>query len=235
MGLFNKKSGKENQPPYTDFEPGDVFYSDTDEHYHLSKVLAVDKKVGTLHVMMYQPMDQLPDSDSISSLQPFVSHAPIDINGFKNPQLLAKTSVEYQDLEGYFEYIKQTQNFDEVVKYAGQYYKEAYRLTDEKLFEAAIEQYSRAIDLLPTFYEALDNRAFVKMDLGRWEEAIADFELSLKIEPDTVLALFSIGECYFRLQNFPQAKVFFEQALEINPEDVHSRAFLIKTLQRIEE
>jgi tetratricopeptide (TPR) repeat protein len=138
-------------------------------------------------------------------------------------------------MEGYFEYIKQTQNFDEVVKYANQFYQEAYRLTNEKQYEAAIEQYTRAIDLMPVFYEAIDNRAFVKMDLGRWDEAIADFELSLTVEPDSVLAVFSIGECHYKMKDYATSKGFFERALAIDPAHVHSRAFLIKAKQLLGE
>lgn len=48
------------------------------------------------------------------------------------------------------------------------------RLTDEKKLFEAIDSYSKAIDLFPPFFEAIDNRAFCKMDLGMWAEAIED-------------------------------------------------------------
>jgi tetratricopeptide (TPR) repeat protein len=85
-----------------------------------------------------------------------------------------------------------------------------------------------AIYLFPQFFEAIDNRAFSKMDLGLWSDAIKDFKLSLEQNPNTILAEFSIGECYFKMGDFQNAKRQFEIANNIDPNDQTSRQFLDK-------
>jgi tetratricopeptide (TPR) repeat protein len=85
-----------------------------------------------------------------------------------------------------------------------------------------------AINLYPTLYEAIDNRAFCKMDLGRWREAIEDFNLSLTIHPYSALAEFSIGECYLKLDDHTAAKEYFNRALALEPDHELSKEFLQK-------
>ena len=55
------------------------------------------------------------------------------------------------------------------------------------------------------------------MDLGLWTEAIKDFEISLSINPNSLLAEFSIGECYYKMSDFQKAKKHFQKAHEIDP------------------
>lgn len=80
------------------------------------------------------------------------------------------------DLVGYHEYLRQTQLPEQYASVANAYYLAGLRLTDEKKYEEAMDSYSKAISLLPTFFEAIDNRAFCHMDLGQWQQAIPGFE-----------------------------------------------------------
>ena len=112
---------------------------------------------------------------------------------------------------------------------ANELYTKALTLTDEKKYEEAIEYYSKAFEMFPLFYEAMDNRAFVKMDLGRWQDAIDDFQISLSVNPESVLAEFSIGECYLKMKDYLSAKEQFEKALLIDPNDKRSQELLTKT------
>ncbi|MNY05221.1 Tetratricopeptide repeat protein [compost metagenome] len=61
-----------------------------------------------------------------------------------------------------------------------------------------------------------------------WHEAIADFQLSLVQNPVSLLAEFSIGECYFKLGDFNQAKQQFEKAHAIDPDHPAPNQFLEK-------
>lgn len=227
MSFFKNIFSKENDPQEI-FSEGDIFYTVNNKKYYLYKLLKVDAVFGTYHVLTYKPLDQLPGKEQLEKLEIFAYHAPIAITGFEKPKLFAQTELTDDDFIGYHEYLKQTQNFDELIPIANKYYQEAYALTDLKQHEAAIEKYSRAIDLFPQFYEAIDNRAFCKMDLARWNEAIEDFRLSLTVNSQSVLAEFSIGECYLKMKKYKEAITQFEKALAIDPNDKLSKEFLKK-------
>ena len=221
-------------PNKTTFETGDVFYTEKEGKFSLFKLIKHDAEFETYHIKVYHPVDVLPQKEDLGKLDVMAYHAPINQNGFENPQLLCSTPLEDDDLEGYLEYIKQTGNIDEVIQYASKYYKEAYQLGSQKEHEQAIARYTKAIDLIPNFFEAIDNRAFAKMDLGRWADAVEDFTLSLSVNPDSLLAIFSIGECYFKSAEYAKAKDYFEQAVALNPSHEVSQQFLAKTIAQLE-
>jgi tetratricopeptide (TPR) repeat protein len=211
-----------------EFTEGDIFYTILESKYHLHKVLKADKDFNTYHVLGYSPMNALPDPEKSDELSVFIYHFPVDKNGFENPILFKRSTVRDEELAGYHEYLRQTQSIDSIIQEATRYFHEGYALTDQQKHEEAIEKYSLAINLFPTLYEAIDNRAFCKMDLGRWHEAIEDFKLSLTIHPYSALAEFSIGECYFKLGDIVKAVESFKKALLIDPDHELSKEFLQK-------
>jgi hypothetical protein len=78
--------------------------------------------------------------------------------------------VSADGLVGYHEFLRQRRTLNLLSGPRTSIISErtAYQLTDMKKHELAMEEYSKAIDLVPQFLEAIDNRAFCKMDLGRW-------------------------------------------------------------------
>jgi tetratricopeptide (TPR) repeat protein len=222
-------------PNKTTFEAGAIFYTEKEGQFSFFKLIKHDEEFKTYHVKVYSPVDTLPKKEDLDKLEIMAYHAPIDKDGFENPQLFSASTIEDNDLIGYLEYIKQTGNIDEVVQYASKYYEEAYQLNTQKEQAQAILKYSKAIELIPNFFEAIDNRAFCKMDLGLWAAAIEDFNLSLKINPDSFLAIFSIGECYFKTAEYEKAKNYFEQAAVIDPNHELPKQFLAKTIEQMAE
>jgi tetratricopeptide (TPR) repeat protein len=207
-------------------QEGDIFYVERDGQYSLFKLLKYDTILETLHLTAFEPLTARPTIEQRSIFNRAIYHFPIATTGFDQPLFLMNEAVVEEDLVGYFEYIKQTQHGEELVKYAKQYYSEGYSYTTAKKYELAIEAYTKAIDFIPAFYEAIDNRAFCYMDLGNWEEAIAGFKQSLEVKPDTLLAVFSIGECLMKMEDYEQSKKYFERAIQINPSFAKSREFL---------
>lgn len=232
MNFFRKYSKNKSPqlPAYSNFEEGDIFYTKTKGVYSFFKVLGVDIDYGALHVLVYKDMKKLPAQNEESKLNIFIYHAPIAIDGFDNPQLYSKTSLKPSDLLGYQAYLEGTNSLDEIASIAVKYYQLAYGLSTRGEHRAAIEKYDLSIYMMPGFFEAIDNRAFCKMDLGLFNDAIDDFQLSLSVNPDSLLAVFSIGECYLKLNDFQKAKDYFEKALVIDPTHEKSKEFLNLTL-----
>ena len=224
MGILSKLFTKA-QPT---FEEGDIFYCPYKGKYLIYKLLRHEVHIGTYHVLCYELFDRLPLEKDIPTFQVSCYTTPIASNGFTKPKLLAKSKVSDDDLYGYREYILETNHDAEIIRLAKAYYKEGHALTTIRLNDQAIAKYDLAIELIPTFFEAIDNRAFCLMNLARWKEAIAGFEASLRVNPQTTLAEFSIGECYLKM-NMPQLAILqFEKALAIDPQHQLSMDFLVK-------
>lgn len=231
MGFFSKLFNKQQEPP-AGFLQGDIFYTRVNGQFHIYKVLKVDDEHQTYHLLVYQPVDKLPKTEDIKDMKVSVYHVPIDKSGFEGETvLLTNVEILHTDLVGYYEYLRQTGNNNELAKIANGHYKGAMRLTDLGQRKEAIEEYSRAIEIIPSFFEAIDNRAFCKMDLALYNDAIDDFNLSLKVNPNSYLAVFSIGECMLRLKEFDKAKEQFEKAIAINPQQQIGRDFLQKAIE----
>ena len=222
--IFGSNEKDIKQP--TEFSEGDVFYTILDGEIHLEKLLKFDREFDTYHILSYRPVKTLPAKNGLQNLQIFAHHAPINKNGFENPKLFAHTTVSAADLSGYHEYLRQTADNKEIVSIAHDYFLEGNRLADEKKFEESIDEFSKAVDLFPQFYEAIENRAFSKMDLRRLDEAIEDFNLSLEVFPESLSAIFSVGECYLKMGKIGEAEKYFRRALEIDPDHQVSDNFL---------
>lgn len=158
------------------------------------------------------PITYMPTLGQISSLSVLASHAPSATHELEQSGIvIGNLPVITDDLTGYFEYLKQT-NWPRYVQEKGpvlrkeldaarKHYSEGCRLADADQHERAIVAYTKAIDLFPLLYEALDNRGFSRMDLHLLQEAILDFEASLEVNPDNAATFFhrgvlsSIGKC----------------------------------------
>jgi tetratricopeptide (TPR) repeat protein len=229
MGMFDKLFGRKDEPAQGGpFVEGDIFYVQHEGDYQVFKLLRHDTQLGAYHVLCYEPIAELPAKDELPQLSVAVYHSPIAVDGFVQPRLLTHADLTDDDLLGYREYIVQTNQVDERVRLAKAHYRAGYDLTTHKQHLAAIAQYDLAIALIPAFFEAIDNRAFCLMDLGRWQDAVAGFTHSLSVNPGSLLCEFSIGECYLRLRDREHAIAQFRKALAIDPQDRLSKEFLAK-------
>jgi Tfp pilus assembly protein PilF len=70
---------------------------------------------------------------------------------------------------------------------------------------------------------------------GRTEEAIADFNQALGAVPGYSLAYKALGILYFPRGNYAQAKVYFQRAVELDPQEVESRFYLGTTYLKLGE
>ena len=215
--LKNLFSSKDKAIQPTQYSVGDIFYTSVNGKYYLNKMLVIETDFDCYHVLSFGPIYHRPKIKDIENLKVIVYHAPFDRKVFRDGTILTNRNVTSDDLIGYHEYLRQTYNPEEYLNLADKYYQTALKLTDENKHSEAIDAYSKAIDLVPSFFEAIDNRAFCKMNKDMWTEAIKDFENSLIVNPDSFLVEFSIGECYIKLQDYEKAKIQFEKAHQIDP------------------
>ncbi|SFK57841.1 tetratricopeptide repeat protein [Methylophaga sulfidovorans] len=206
---------------------GDVIYGQVEEgQWSVIKLLDIDTNDdgGTFHCLFYELLDHQPTLDDRPSFKVMAWHAPINCEEIRKKwTVLCSEDVQPDELEGFHEYLKHTdfprylsitgQNAEDVVKQANAYYQQGLTLTDQGKTDEAIQCYTKAIAIFPLFYEAVDNRAYVYMDKGDDENALAGFQQSLQINPHGMHALFSYGECLLKLKRYEEAEHVFQTFL----------------------
>lgn len=213
--------------------PGDVIAQrGKNGAWHVLKILQVDSDPGsspTAHCLSYNDAQAMPTVESVSKLSVRIWHAPIAAQSFSRGwERITNKAATKDELVGFVEYLKLTdfpryvaftgQDSKAIVRRANEHYQRAYQLGEKGQRIEAIAEYTKAIDLFPLFYEAIDNRAFTYMELAKYKEALADFEHSLTVNPGGVAAFFSKGECLLRLGQAAKAAVIFKEGITRFPE-----------------
>jgi len=91
----------------------------------------------------------------------------------------------------------------------------AYRNLKE--YQRAIEDYSRAIELDPTYVYAYNSRGLAYADLEEYQRAIEDYSRAIELDPTSVSAYNSRGDAYADLEEYQRAIEDYNRAIELNP------------------
>lgn len=228
--------GRRASPPPEEHKltvgPGDIIVQKDENGWTAIKILAVDPwpdGTAAAHCLTYKSVLAKPTIHSLGRAEVLVWHAPIDAGSFSRGwERLGNHAPSKEELDGFVEYLKLTdfpryvaftsQDSKEIVRKANEHYQRAYALGNQDKRLEAIAEYSKAVELFPLFYEAIDNRAFTFMELGKIREALSDFEQSLRVNPDGVAAFFSRGECLMKLGDFKAAGAVFREGQSRFPE-----------------
>ena len=85
--------------------------------------------------------------------------------------------------------------------------------------KAAIDAFSKSIELNPENADAYYNRGFVYGDLGNQNQAVIDYSKAIELDPKNSMAYYNRGLAYRKLDNHQQAVIDFSKAIELNPKD----------------
>ena len=83
--------------------------------------------------------------------------------------------------------------------------------------KAAMDAYTKAIELNPTDAIAYNNRGYVKKNLGRPEEAIQDYDRAIELNPTLASAYSNRGYAKNDLGQHEAALADLNQAIKLNP------------------
>jgi len=89
---------------------------------------------------------------------------------------------------------------------------------DKNMFNQAIEEYHKALDLDPNYGEAMNFLAYTYSDIEDFEKAIEYFEKYASISPGDANPIDSMGEVYFRMGKLDEAIAKYKEALEVKPD-----------------
>lgn len=212
-------------------EQGDVIVQKVDGRWKAIKILVVDAwpdGTKTAHCLNYRQLEEKPSVESLKKAEVLIWHAPIAATSFEvGWERIGNQTVTEAELVGFVEYLKQTDfvryaaftgiDPKEIIRLANKHYLTGNELCSQGKRQEGISEYDTAIELVPTFFEAIDNRAFTYMELGQWREALNDFDQSLRVNPQGVTAFFSKGECLMKLNDLTAAEAIFQEGLSRFP------------------
>ena len=89
---------------------------------------------------------------------------------------------------------------------AEDHYYRALDLFSDNQHELAVEEYKKAIELDPTFTDAMHGLTRALQDLQRYDDAIAVAQRLAEIDPDDVLAHTSLSVLYMKKGMIPEAE-----------------------------
>lgn len=96
------------------------------------------------------------------------------------------------------------------------------------MYEEAIKEYKRAIELDPEYSSPYYNLGLLHLEKGQFNEAIAYFDKTLQINPHIIRAYFKIGIAYFKIGEKEKARGYWQKCLELDPDQKDVRMFLEK-------
>lgn len=93
-------------------------------------------------------------------------------------------------------------------------------LSLQKHHEAAVEAFERAIQLDPRKGYAYSLLGHELIDLGNYNRASEAFQQALIHSPNDYRALYGQGLVHYKTQDFKEARVVFQRAVQANPSSV---------------
>ncbi|MBN1223033.1 MAG: protein kinase [Candidatus Aminicenantes bacterium] len=86
------------------------------------------------------------------------------------------------------------------------------------LFEEALNEYQKALELAPADGFIMNALAYAYSDIGNYEKAIEHFQKYATFYPEDANPIDSMAEQYFRMGRLAEAIVNYKKALEIKPD-----------------
>ena len=83
-------------------------------------------------------------------------------------------------------------------------------------YEKAIDDFTKAIELNPRYFDAYWQRASAYSNLGQYESALADYTKSIELNPDFAYPYYERGLVYYKLEQYEEALKDYDKTLELD-------------------
>jgi serine/threonine protein kinase/Tfp pilus assembly protein PilF len=87
-----------------------------------------------------------------------------------------------------------------------------------RMYDQAIEEYNKALELDPNYGSALNVIAYTYSDIGNYEKALEYFKRYASASPGDANPIDSMAELYFLMGRFDEAIAKYKEALEVKPD-----------------
>jgi len=94
------------------------------------------------------------------------------------------------------------------------------------MFDEAVREYSKALDLCPEFADLRVRLGNVYRDMGVYHAAVAEFEHAKRLRPDYIPARIHLGVTLFSLGRKEQALTEWQAVLGIDPDNKSAKLYI---------
>jgi len=118
------------------------------------------------------------------------------------------------------------------------YARRGFRASGEGRKQEAIDAYSKAIGLDPTYPLAYNNRGILYKDLGKRKKALDDYNRAIELDPNYAHAYYNRGILYSDMGVSKKALADYDKAIELDPDYVYAynnRGVLYEDLEELEK
>jgi tetratricopeptide (TPR) repeat protein len=88
----------------------------------------------------------------------------------------------------------------------------------KKQYRLAEEHFKRALNMEPSYSQAMWGLGLTYLATGRYDEAVAALSSAVEISPDFAQAQYDLGRAYLQLRNYRRAKDAFSKAAVLRPD-----------------
>ena len=99
------------------------------------------------------------------------------------------------------------------------FYKEGIALYDQKLYEKAIEKFTKAIEINPNDALSYNSRGAAKLELKNYPNALTDLNKAIQIDPSNVVAYRNRARVEYELEDYNNSIKDYNKAIELSPGD----------------
>jgi len=104
-----------------------------------------------------------------------------------------------------------------LAKRAKRYFELGGKLFNDHKYNDAIDSYTKAIKLDPTYSSAYFNRSLCFAEKGEYEKASRDLLMVIKFEPNSFDAPYIMGVISEKKQDFETALKWYDKSIKKNP------------------
>lgn len=120
-------------------------------------------------------------------------------------------------------------------KKAEAYYYIANSFKKKNNMEAALANYTKAIEVRADYIQALVERGSLYMEQKRNDLAVPDFQKVVQLAPDNIDAHYQLGMAYCLLENYQAAIPELTRVVELNPQHAYGHYYLGLAYSRVKQ
>ena len=197
------------------FREGDVFFQQENGDYTVYKVIQTGE--NRLYATVFWPTDHEPTAENWKSFDLRTACEAVQLTDLHEIVFLTNEPVSAEELEEYANFKRIETGLKQRAENLVLILKRGEALLQEGKTEEALSQFTEATSYSKYDHRIFDYRGYCLLKLGRFSEAIADFEHSLTIQPDGKDTLFYCARAYYQTKQFEKAEEKILQLKTIDP------------------